>query len=351
MARDSEGPHPRRVTGLGVGRRRAATIVAAIAVAASIPAAGAVADPHPSMHDLQKQVKKLNTKAEKATEAYNGGRVKLRKARGAAKRADRKLRSTNRELSKLERKVGLTAAQQYMSGGNGGEMAAVVGEGPQQVIDRSTIVSHLDRNQAALLGTLIKTQKRAARDSRDARNTARDAKRTAKRLGGQKNDALHAVNKVKSKLRDLRREAAARNQPDPTKPQPPSSTPPPPSSGGSGKAAQAVSAAESQIGKPYVWGAAGPSSYDCSGLTMWAYNKVGISLPHYTVSQYQAAKSHPSYSQAQPGDLIFFGSDMHHVGMYVGGGKMVEAPHTGANVRISSVSARSSEISGLGRYA
>ena len=348
MARDSEGPHPRRATGLGAGRRRAATIVAALAVAASLPAAGAaVADPHPTIHGLQKQVNKLNNKAEKATEAYNGGRVKLRDARKAAKSAQRKLRSTNRQLSKLERKVGLTAAQQYMSGGSGGDMSAIVGEGPQQVIDRSTILSHLDRNQAALLSTLNTTQKRAARDSRDARNTAKDAKRTADRLGGQKRDAQHAVSKVKTKLRDLRREAAAQNQPDPTKPAPSGK---PPSVAGSGKAAQAVRAAESQMGKPYVWGAAGPSSYDCSGLTMWAYQQVGISLPHYTVSQYQAAKSHPSYSAAQPGDLIFFGSDMHHVGMYIGGGKMVEAPHTGANVRISPVGPREGEISGLGRY-
>lgn len=341
MARDQESPSAKPLA-----RRRGVTIVAALMIAASLPAAGAFAAPHPTIRSLQKQVNKLNDKAEKITEAYNGGRVKLRKARAQERRANAKLRSTNRSLAKLERKVGITAATQYMAGSGGGDVTTIVGEGPQQVIDRSALMSHLDRNQAALLSDLTTTQKRAAKQSRDARNAANSAKRTADRLGGQKRDAQKAVNKVKAKLNELRREARERNQPDPTKPTPQGD---PPSVSGSGKGAAAVRAAETQLGKPYVWGADGPDSYDCSGLTMWAYKQVGISLPHYTVSQYQAAKSHPSLSQAVPGDLIFFGSDMHHVAMYVGGGKMIEAPHTGANVRIVSVSGRS-DVSGLGRY-
>jgi cell wall-associated NlpC family hydrolase len=351
VAQDFESPSAKRLSGPlrgRVARRRGATLIVAMVVAAGVPAAGAVAAPKPTIGGLQKEVTKLNDKAEKITEAYNGGRVKLRQARNTEKRANAKLRATNRDLGKLERKVGLTAATQYMTGGSGSDMTAVVGEGPQQVIDRSAMMSHLDRNQAAVLNSLVSTQKRAARESNDAKNARIGAKRTSDRLGGQKRDAQNAVNKVKTKLNQLRRQAAQENKPDPTAPSSPNG--PAPSVSGSGKGAAAVRAAESQIGKPYVWGAAGPSSYDCSGLTMWAYNKVGISLPHYTVSQYQAAKSHPSMSQAQPGDLIFFGSDMHHVAMYVGGGKMVEAPYTGANVRISSATARS-DISGLGRYA
>lgn len=346
MARDAESSSGKRT-------RRGAVVVTALLVAASVPAAGtvAVADPHPSISDLKKQVEKLNDKAEKVTEKYNGGRVKLRKARAAKRSADRKLRKTNHALSKLEHKVGLAAATQYMSGSSGRDISAVVGEGPQQVIDRSAMMSHLDRNQAALLSNLTTTRKRAAKDSRDGRKAASSAKRTADRLGGQKRDAEKSVSKVKSKLNQMRRKAAANSQPDPT--QPPSSgsdggDKAPPVSG-SGKGADAVREAKSQIGKPYVWGASGPSSFDCSGLTMWAYNKVGVSIPHYTVDQYEAAKSHPSMGEAKPGDLVFFGSDKHHVGMFVGGGKMVEAPYTGANVRISSVSARS-DVSGLGRY-
>jgi cell wall-associated NlpC family hydrolase len=107
-----------------------------------------------------------------------------------------------------------------------------------------------------------------------------------------------------------------------------------------------VAAAESVIGDPYVYGAAGPSSFDCSGLTMWAWAHGGVSLPHSSQSQY-ASTTHVAISAVQPGDLLFYYSDIHHVAMYVGGGMMVEAPHTGANVR--EVPMRLDSLVGAGR--
>ncbi len=89
-------------------------------------------------------------------------------------------------------------------------------------------------------------------------------------------------------------------------------------------------------GDEYVWGAAGPSTFDCSGLVMWAYAQVGISLPHYTVSQYNMGE-HISRSQLEPGDLVFFFSDIGHVGIYLGGGLMVDAPSTGQVVQVQPV--------------
>ena len=99
----------------------------------------------------------------------------------------------------------------------------------------------------------------------------------------------------------------------------------------------AVEAALSQVGKPYQWAAAGPDSYDCSGLTMWAWAQAGVSLPHNSGAQY-AATPRVDSSDWQPGDLLFFGSPIHHVGMYIGNGQMVEAPYTGAQVRVNSAS-------------
>jgi cell wall-associated NlpC family hydrolase len=113
-----------------------------------------------------------------------------------------------------------------------------------------------------------------------------------------------------------------------------------------GSAQSAVDAALSQVGKPYQWGAAGPSSYDCSGLTMWAWAQAGVGLPHNSGAQY-AATPRVSQSDWQPGDLLFFGSPIHHVAMYIGGGQMVEAPYTGAYVRV--VSAYRSDYVGAGR--
>lgn len=108
----------------------------------------------------------------------------------------------------------------------------------------------------------------------------------------------------------------------------------------------AVEAALSQVGKPYQWGAAGPDSYDCSGLTMWAWAQAGVSLPHNSGMQYSAT---PRVAQSDwaPGDLLFFGSPIHHVGMYIGNGQMVEAPYTGSYVRVNS--AYRSDYVGAGR--
>jgi cell wall-associated NlpC family hydrolase len=114
----------------------------------------------------------------------------------------------------------------------------------------------------------------------------------------------------------------------------------------SDRAQVAVEAALAQVGKPYQWGAAGPDSFDCSGLTMWSWAQAGVALPHNSASQY-AATTRVSQSDWQPGDLLFAGSPIHHVGMYIGNGQMVEAPYTGASVRV--VSAYRSDYVGAGR--
>jgi cell wall-associated NlpC family hydrolase len=112
------------------------------------------------------------------------------------------------------------------------------------------------------------------------------------------------------------------------------------------RAQAAVDAALSQLGKPYQWGAAGPDSYDCSGLTMWAWSQAGVGLPHNSGSQY-AATPRVAQSDWAPGDLVFFGSPIHHVGLYIGNGKMVEAPYSGQVVRVNS--AFRSDYVGAGR--
>jgi peptidoglycan DL-endopeptidase CwlO len=109
--------------------------------------------------------------------------------------------------------------------------------------------------------------------------------------------------------------------------------PPPPVKGGAGTA---VATAAQQIGKPYEWAAAGPDSFDCSGLTMYAWAKAGVSLPHSSGAQF-ASLPHIARSQLQPGDLVFFGSPIHHVGIYEGGGVMINAPESGENVRRDSI--------------
>jgi cell wall-associated NlpC family hydrolase len=116
----------------------------------------------------------------------------------------------------------------------------------------------------------------------------------------------------------------------------PGPPPGPPVSPGSSRGLSALAFARAQLGKPYVWGASGPDSYDCSGLTMRAWEAAGVSLPHFAAAQY-ADVAHVDIADLQPGDLIFYGSDIHHVGIYAGGGQMIDAPYTGTVVRYDSI--------------
>lgn len=121
------------------------------------------------------------------------------------------------------------------------------------------------------------------------------------------------------------------------------SAPAPPPGHGAGAA---IEEARRQLGKPYQYGAAGPDTFDCSGLVMWSWRAGGVSLSHSTYSQWDET-THVPLSDLQPGDIVFFGSDLHHDGLYIGGGQMIEAPHTGEVVRYASI--YRSDLYGAGR--
>ena len=105
-----------------------------------------------------------------------------------------------------------------------------------------------------------------------------------------------------------------------------------------GKYSGVVGIAMQYLGVPYVWGGASPSGFDCSGLVMYVYAQIGVSLPHYTVSQYSYSNGvHDSRSELQPGDLVFF-DGLGHVGLYIGNNEFIHSPHTGDVVKISSIS-------------
>lgn len=108
-----------------------------------------------------------------------------------------------------------------------------------------------------------------------------------------------------------------------------------PAPGPTPAARAAIEFALAQLGKPYEWGASGPDTYDCSGLTQSAWASAGVAIPRNSAMQF-AGLRHVGSTEWAPGDLLFFGSPIHHVGMYLGKGKMVEAPYTGSHVRINS---------------
>jgi len=109
-----------------------------------------------------------------------------------------------------------------------------------------------------------------------------------------------------------------------------------------------IAQATTELGRPYVYGAEGPNSFDCSGLMQWVFGKIGISLPRTAAQQMKATQI---VNTPQPGDLVFWGNPAYHVALYIGGGKIIDAPHTGAVVKIQNVWGKPSKygrVSGLG---
>jgi len=187
----------------------------------------------------------------------------------------------------------------------------------------------------------------AARQARLAEQRAAAARSAAARKEAQQAAARAAAEAARQRAAaEAAQKAAEQNKPQPRpqpRPQPkprpadPTPTPPPPSSNGGVSAVLAY--ARAQIGKPYLWGAEGPDSFDCSGLTMRAWQQAGVNLSHYTGAQWGETTRVP-ISELQPGDLVFYGSSgesSHHVGLYIGGDQMIEAPHAGADVRYASI--------------
>ena len=202
---------------------------------------------------------------------------------------------------------------------------------------------------AAEQARLAGARARAARDAaakKAAQEAAQRARQEAARQAAAARAAEAAARKAAADKAAREREQAAQQQaPRPQAPKPapqpapepaPQPAPPPAQSGG---VSAVLAYARAQIGKPYQWGAEGPNSFDCSGLTLMAWRQAGVYLSHFTGAQW-GETSRVNLSDLSPGDLVFYGTDgpnSHHVGLYIGGGQMIEAPHAGANVRVASI--------------
>ncbi len=180
-------------------------------------------------------------------------------------------------------------------------------------------------------------RQQALEDARRRAEARRESRREAR-----KQARAEAARQAREKSRAQQSDTPKPTPPPPASP-PPAPAPPPPSSppSGSGGADRAIAFARSQLGDPYVWGAAGPDAWDCSGLMLQAWAQAGVSLPHYSVAQYYAGTP-ISASDLRPGDLVFWGTtsspgSIHHVAMYLGGGMIIHAPRTGRPVSIDSM--------------
>jgi peptidoglycan DL-endopeptidase CwlO len=319
---DAASRCPRRVVERIRGRVIALTVVS-LAIALALPAGIGRAEPQPSAKQLKTQAEKLGDRLEQLTEQYNGTKVRLAQSRRAALAATDNARRQEAALEAMRERVGQLAATSCMNGGVDQTVVFAAAQDPQAFLDQASTLQYFATQDGTKVQALLQAMQSTQRARKTAEDRADQVRNARADLGRQRTK----VEDLYSKVRDKLVRTAPQHLGDL------------PVVAGSGKGAQALRYALSQLGKPYVWGAEGPNSYDCSGLTMWAYARVGIGLPHFTGSQWNAG-AHVSRDQLQPGDLVFFYADRHHMGMYIGAGKMVHAPQTGDVVKISPIDGR-----------
>jgi cell wall-associated NlpC family hydrolase len=314
-----------------LSRRIALITVTLTAVSFGSPMMSATADPKPSLNQLKTQVEHLYDQIESLTEQYNGQKERLKQAQRSAELAKKTLTKSQTDLDEKRRKAGLYAQDAYMTGGMGSSLALAMSGDPAGYLDRAATTYALQLEQGEEVSQISKAMDMAEHAKASAKARETEVAKLVTGLSSQRDKIRALVTKTESSLFKRAINQAGQSFGRATR----IAIPIP----GTGKAAEAAKWALTQQLKPYVWGAAGPGSFDCSGLVLWAYQKVGISLPHYTGDQWTAG-THVSRQDLRPGDLVFFYGDLHHVGIYIGGGMMVHAPHTGDVVRVAPIGNR-----------
>ncbi|NRQ36452.1 C40 family peptidase [Nonomuraea sp. NN258] len=300
----------------------------------------------------QSRLARLDAEVERLVEAYNGERVEVARAGQAYEQAKTRLTAADAAVAQAREAVAALAAQAY---GGMTPLEPVIGMmidtgGVDGYLHRAGILDQLGDQRAAVL-TRMRDAQEVSAILRTQAATAYAAQQAAlERAGQAKHAAQAAVARQRRETRTLRarkselqrRVDAARGRAELLARQRAAAISLKGLVGGSAMGDLAANWALSQLGKPYVWAADGPASYDCSGLTMRAWERVGVRLDHWTGTQWTSGP-HVPLDQLQRGDLVFFGrisSDpgtIHHVGMYVGRGLMVHAPQTGDVVRVASI--------------
>ncbi|GAA0470033.1 NlpC/P60 family protein [Streptomyces sp. NPDC046215] len=338
------------------GRARVTVLTATAAAAVALSAQGASADPQPSKSEVKTKVDKLYEEAEQATEKYNGAKEKQEKLDKSVGDLQDKVARGQEELNKLRNSLGSVATAQYRSGAIDPSLQLLLSSDPETYLAKASTLDQLSAKQADTLKQIAEKQRTLKQQRQEATGKLKDLAETRKALGEKKDEVQGKLAEAQKLLNTLSAKeraevvgadqaggaegkegaksggsradrSAGSSRPDLGKDLPTS-----------GRAAGALSAAQSKIGTPYVWGATGPSSFDCSGLTSWAYAQAGVTLPRISQDQANAGTRIYDQSQLKPGDLVIFYGDLHHVGLYAGNGQTLHAPRSGTNVRYEPMS-------------
>jgi cell wall-associated NlpC family hydrolase len=334
-------------------RVRPLIALAAVAAAATIAPTIASAAPHsePSVTDVQKQLGQLAMKNSQLVEKYNQAKVLVQRRQKAATAAQHAaVQADARYRSAHERFVVVVQAQ-YESDGLGAAGALLDSNSDSNYLDRLETLKVVSNRMAEVVQEIDKARTEAKSASMKAQQLLAGARAQRDEVAKTRKSVQAQIAKYKDLLARLnaQQRAAYQRQVNPsvsaTSNRVANVTP---SAASSSAAQRAVKFALAQVGKPYVFGAAGPDAYDCSGLTMAAWQQGGVSLPHSAADQYNYGH-HVSRDQLQPGDLIFFYQPIGHVTIYIGNGLMVSAPTEGEPVSVVPLSSFNSDYTGATR--
>ncbi len=364
------------------GARRGGLLVGVALIAASFVGAGGaqadrLSDRRAEADRVQADVAELDHRLAAAIEAFNAAELQLQETERAIQENSGQIEVTRRNLEVAEDDLSLQLVADYRYG-QVDAVGVILGAGSLvDMLDRIDLVRRTSSRTTTLIGEVLTFSKQLERrgktlgrqrKARERALTQRTERRAAIRAGmkarQQRLRTIAAdIKQIIAEREAAERAAAARRAaaavaaqqaaaeepaaPDPgiggstggstggsspAPPEPAPVAPPPPSAGGS----SVVAAALSQVGVPYKWGGASPSEgFDCSGLSMWAYAHIGVSLPHFAAAQH-AMGTPVDRSNLAPGDLVFFNGD-NHMGIYMGGGQFVHAPRTGDVVKVSNL--------------
>ncbi|MGW8380712.1 NlpC/P60 family protein [Streptomyces sp. ODS28] len=324
--------------------------IAGTATATAYEGSGHAA-PRPSAEQIKSRSDALHREAERAAERSNGAQERADQARHHLE--DLRDESARRQsrLNSARDELGSFATAQYRNGGLDPALQLVLSSSPSDYLDRAAVTERAGVRQSDAVRQITEQARSARQVREEAAETERSLRHASAAARAHKRTARNKAEAADRLLDRLPPDERARVLGDPlprsgddsagTHASHTSRAP-----GGaagrealgkaSGRAAQALAFARAALGKPYVWGATGPDSYDCSGLTQAAWRAAGVSLPRTTYAQIDAGTRVPR-SQLAPGDLVFFYDSVSHVGIYTGNGTMIHAPRPGTAVRSAPV--------------
>lgn len=312
------------------------TALATAAVALSSQSAMAAPAPdQPNKDEVKTKVDALYEESEQATEKYNGAKEQQDKLEKEIAQLQDQVARGQDEVNSLRNALGSMATAQYRGEGIDPTVALLLSGDPDAYLDKASTLQQLSGKQVEQISAIQAKQRSLAQKRQEASGKLADLAAVRKELAEQKAasqsklaDAQALLNTLTAQQRGELKSDAAKD--DEAAKKAAGGTAKTGAAKGSGRAAAALAAAASQEGDAYHMGDTGPNSWDCSGLTQWAYAQAGVSISRTTYTQANDG-TRIGRSELQPGDLVFFYGDLHHVGLYAGNGQVLHASHPAPN--------------------